>query len=351
MDTLEAYEYARTLRRDQLFFIARLPVPVFPVKVNADLPRPRQDFNQSAVFFLDDDIIVKMPIQNRVEDIDLPSEALLVDISLGSFVSRDRERDTFSRLKHMPHPNLVRELEVGDRYIAFFERLSPLTTVWEGADMPRRRRWAMELVSAYAHLGNMDLVPQTHVRDLGTDRTGRLKLVGFGPSPRTPSAKEIPQCEADADEVENKDPDEFYQSAMQRAHQRLACCLHYILSGVDPDQEARALLRSPNGTSFREKVRRGAYPIAPAAYVLQDVLHEAWMLKAAEKPFSHIADKVRVAFEGLEVEQEDDLPARLPEDHYQSLEERCREWMKVQEQDPQWMELEEYKAACEQAGY
>ena len=129
-----------------------------------------------------------------------------------------------------------------------------------------------------------------------------------------------------------------------------ACCLHYILSGIDPDQEAYAITTPQERTSFREKTRRGAYPIAPAASVLQGVLQEAWMLKSAAQPFSEVADKIRFAFEGLEVEQEADLPARLPEDHYRSLEERCQEWMRAQEQDSQWMGLQEYEAACEQVG-
>jgi hypothetical protein len=193
MDTFGIFEHAQTLRKDQLFFIPRLHVPVFPIKVNADLPQHLQDFSRSAVFFLDDNIVLKMQTQNRVDGVDLPSERLLLELSWGNFVARDLERDIFTSLKNTPHPNLVRELEVGEPYVAFFERLSPLTIVWGGADMPRRHRWALELVSAFAHLGNMGLVPQIRVQDLGTDPTGRLKLVGFGSSPRTPAAEKIAQ--------------------------------------------------------------------------------------------------------------------------------------------------------------
>lgn len=75
------------------------------------------------------------------------------------------------------------------------------------------------------------------------------------------------------------------------------------------------------------------------------------MLKAATQTFSEIAKKTRLAFENLEVEQEEDLAARLPEDHYRSLEERCQEWIRAQERDSLWMGLQEYEAACEQVGY
>jgi len=43
------------------------------------------------------------------------------------------------------------------------------------------------------------------------------------------------------------------------------------------------------------------------------------MLKTATKPFSKIVKKTRLAFENAEVEQEEDLAARLPENHYRSL--------------------------------
>jgi hypothetical protein len=354
MDTLEVFEHAQTLRKDQVTFcITRLHVPVFPIKVNADLPRLPQHFqpiSRSAVFFLEDNIVLKIQTQDLIADVDLPSEQLLLDLSLGNFVFRDRERDIYTSLKNTPHPNLVRELDVGEPYVAFFERLSLLTTVWGDADMPRRRRWAMELVSAFAHLENMGLAPRIRVEDLGTDPTGRLKLVGFGSSPRKPSAHKIVQYEADANK-RGIHPSEGWQREMETAHQRLACCLHYILSGIDPDQEARAVFRTPNCKSFREKVRRGAYPIAPAASILQDILQEAWMLRAATKTFPEIAKKTRLAFENVEVEQEEDIAARLPEDHYRSLEARCREWVKTQERDSRWMGLQEYEAACQQRGF
>jgi hypothetical protein len=354
MDTLEVFEHAQTLRKDQVTFcITRLHVPVFPIKVNADLPRLPQHFqpiSRSAVFFLEDNIVLKIQTQDLIADVDLPSEQLLLDLSLGNFVFRDRERDIYTSLKNTPHPNLVRELDVGEPYVAFFERLSLLTAVWGDADMPRRRRWAMELVSAFAHLENMGLAPRIRVEDLGTDPTGRLKLVGFGSSPRKPSAHKIVQYEADANK-RGIHPSEGWQREMETAHQRLACCLHYILSGIDPDQEARAVFRTPNCKSFREKVRRGAYPIAPAASILQDILQEAWMLRAATKTFPEIAKKTRLAFENVEVEQEEDIAARLPEDHYRSLEARCREWVKTQERDSRWMGLQEYEAACQQRGF
>lgn len=350
MDSLEAHEQARALPEGHFHAIPRLRTPVYPIKVDVDLHRELQNYNQSAVFFLDGDVVLKMQTQTRVTDVALPSEGLLLDLSWGSFGTHDRESAIFTSLKNAPHPNLVRRLEVDERYVAFFERLSPLKAVLGEANMARRRRWVMELVSAYAHLENMGLVSQTRARDLGVDRTGRLKLVGFGSSPRKPSVKEVAQYEADDSRV-GVSPTERYDRDMQRAHQRLACCLHYILSDIDPDQEASTITTLQECTNFRKKVRQGTYPIAPAASCLRDVLQDAWMLKTCSKPFSKIVEETRLAFEGLKVEQAQELAAPLHEDHYRSLEHRCREWIKAQTWNSQWMSLQEYEEACKHVGH
>lgn len=110
MDTLEVFEHAQTQRKDQLsFFITRLHVPVLSMKVNADFPQHFQYISQLALFFLDDSTVLKMQTQDLIADVNLPSERLLLNLSLGSFVFRDREQDIFTNLKNTPHPNLVRE--------------------------------------------------------------------------------------------------------------------------------------------------------------------------------------------------------------------------------------------------
>jgi hypothetical protein len=88
--------------------------------------------------------------------------------------------------------------------------------------MPRRRRSAMELVSAFAHLENMGLAPRILVEDLGTDPTGRLKLVGFGSSPRKPSAHKIVQYEADTNKRGNHSSERWQKKWRQHTSVLLA---------------------------------------------------------------------------------------------------------------------------------
>ncbi|KAI0448662.1 hypothetical protein F5B21DRAFT_518768 [Xylaria acuta] len=300
----------------------------------------RRELSHSTVLFLDDDIAVKMYNQYRIPDVELPSGDIYLHLSLGGFVAQNMERDIFTRLKNFPSSNLVRQIGVGDPICIFFERLRPLTSV----------RWALELASAFVGLESLGLIPtKACVQDLGIDRTGRLKIVGFGSSPSQPSAEEIGQYEADPDSV-GFHPTEIWRQNMARAHQHFASCLHYILSGINPDERALGCSTLQELTAFREKVRRGEYPVATDARAVADNLQAAWTLKTGTESFTSVAEKVRSAFNGLEVEPEEALPAPPSDEHYRILGGRCREWIKAQEQDLEWMACTEYEAACEKIG-
>lgn len=143
---------------------------------------------------------------------------------------------------------------------------------------------------------------------------------------------------------------------MGRAHQRLASCLHYILSGVDPDEQAREMSHAYHSEKerrqWRERVRRGEYPVAVGAEPIADILQDAWILKTQEngeaRSFAEVERKVRGALSVLEVEDE---IASQPSDgnEYEPLEERCRAWLVAQEREPRWMAVAEYEDAVRNA--
>lgn len=70
---------------------------------------------------------------------------------------------------------------------------------------------------------------------------------------------------------------------MGRAHQRLASCLHYTLSDVENDEQAREMGHAHHSqtdrSQWRERVRRGEYPIAASAEPSAKILQDAWTLK------------------------------------------------------------------------
>ncbi|KAI0969623.1 hypothetical protein F4678DRAFT_463409 [Xylaria arbuscula] len=175
-----------------------------------------------------------------------------------------------------------------------------------------------------------------------------LKLVGFSTSPSPPSAEQIERYEADNIRLH---PTEIFGKNIQTAHQRLASCLHYLLSGVDPDKEASGFRNLQDLTRFREKVRSGGYAVQPDASPITDVLQAAWTLKAGTESFASIAEKVSSALNQLEIEPNEALPPHIPDQYYLSLGDRCLEWLRTQEKNSEWMERSKYKSACERVGF
>lgn len=143
---------------------------------------------------------------------------------------------------------------------------------------------------------------------------------------------------------------------MQSAHQRLASCLHYILSGVDPDEQARYIGHARHSQEarrrWRETVRRGEYPIDAGAEPTADILQDAWALKmhpnGEARSFAEVDRRVRDALGALEVEDEAET-REAAGDKCRLLEERCRVWLEAQELEPRWMRALEYEKAVRRA--
>lgn len=143
---------------------------------------------------------------------------------------------------------------------------------------------------------------------------------------------------------------------MQSAHQRLASCLHFILSGVDPDEQARDIGHARHSQEarrqWRETVRRGEYPIAAGAEPIAGILQDAWTLKmqadGKARSFAEVELRVRDALEALEVEDEAEIQ-QAAGDERRLLEERCRVWLEAQELEPRWMGALEYEEAVRKA--
>ncbi len=342
MDTLEAFERHRALPKESIR-VGSVPLkePIFRFKVDRDLPCNWQHFGRASIFFLDDDIVIKLQRQHPVAQLVLPADDILIMFSLTGFSTSDLANETLARLKGSPCPNLVVEFDIGVEGLSFSERLTPVTAVWAAAIKDRRRRWAVEMASAFAHLESLGLVPShIAVQDLGIDQTGRLKLIGFANCPRRPSTED------DRHELD------IYRRDVDRAHQRIACCLYYFLSGIDTDKEVASTTSADDLRTLRETVRRGEYPLDPEASAVSEIIHAAWMKRSGTTTtFAQTAEAVKGALDGLGMEQEWELPPVLTKAYYQSLEKRCREWASAQVLDPNWLGRAEYEVECEKIGY
>lgn len=179
MDSLEALERGRDLP-PEAYGPPVNPVnsEIIPLRIDPSFAHVLQEFNRSAVFFLDDEIVVKAQQQYHVPSVSLPGDRFLLNLGLANFEGTQLERQVLTMLRSSPHPNLVRCLDVnGDgtadymEGIMFFERLDPLSPAWANSNPACRRRWAIELASAFSHLELLGLIPsKTYVRDLAIDK-------------------------------------------------------------------------------------------------------------------------------------------------------------------------------------
>lgn len=184
--------------------------------------------------------------------------------------------------------------------------------------------------------------------------------MGFGASPRRSYSNPQEHEGTAADDHHQQQPlpsAEAVQHNMGRAHQRLASCLHYILTGIDPDEQAQQMGHGHHTQAeraqWRETVRRGGYAIAPGAEPIADILHGAWALRATTggggegmRAFAEVGRKVRGALGP--VEDDGDLQPIRDVD-VQLLEGRCREWLGAQEREPRWLGAREYEEAVMKA--
>ncbi|KAG6358562.1 hypothetical protein INS49_012079 [Diaporthe citri] len=365
MDSLEAFERGRALPPEALNHgspINPFKAEIIPLRVEPSIPHVWQGFNRSAVFFLDEHLVLKAQKQYHIPNVPLPGDRVLLELGLANFTGTQLERQVFTILQSSPHPNLVRCLDVRGvkdsdilEGILFFERLDPLSTALAESNMTCRRRSVVELASAFAHLESLGLIP-THAcaQDLGLDKNGRLKLMGFGASPRRsyPGVQGHEETAAD----EPIPSAEVIRQNIGSAHQRLASCLHYILTGVDPDEQAQQLgdarYSQTERIQWREKVRRGEYAIAPGAEPIAGILQDAWTLRTTTgdkaTSFSEVEQMIRGALGPVDIEYGGGLQPVNNVD-VELIEERCRAWLGAQERETKWMGWREYEEAVREA--
>lgn len=181
--------------------------------------------------------------------------------------------------------------------------------------------------------------------------------MGFGASPRRsyPAVEEFEETGTGY----HQEPIPSAEAVRQNigsAHQRHASCLHYILTGVDPDEQAQQLgharYSQTDRIQWREKVRRGEYAIAPGAEPIADILQDAWTLRTTisdeAMSFSEVERKIRDALGPVD-DDDDRVLKSVNNDDLEVIEERCHAWLGAQEREPKWLGSREYEEAVREA--
>lgn len=330
---------------------------ILPFRLSPDeTPYHRQGLDRSLVGFVDQDLAVKIQKQYSVppSSIGTGNDLFLLNLGLGNFEAMVLERQVFKDLQNSPHINLVTGVVLDDvDNVLFFEHVKPLRTEWAESDIPCRHRWAIELASAVSHLEAVGIVPvKTCVDDIGVDSTGRLKLMGFGTSPRcTPRVGVQQKPGKHTNQLPRRQ--KINEDDMKTAYQRLAACLHYILSGIDLDEQAQKTDDDENtqkqGLGFQETVWYGEFPISPEASPISSILEDSWAPGAGAQTLEAVEEKVRRAL-GSTAEVIDNSK-RLSEvsEVRAEIERKGRKWLATVIPEPRWLDHSQYEEKFEQA--
>lgn len=322
-----------------------------PFRLSPDeLSSHREGLNRSLIGFIDQDLVVKIQKQYSVppSSIGTGNDLFLLNLGLGNFEAMVLERQAFKDLQQFPHTNLITDVMLEDvDNVLFFEHVKPLRTEWATADTPRRHRWAIELASAVSHLEAVGIVPvKTCVDDIGIDSAGRLKLMGFGTSPRCSSRVELQKSGKHGNQLPRRQ--KIKEDDLKMAYQRLAACLHYILSGIDPDEQAQKT-HEKQKLEFRETVWYGEFPISPEAFPISSILEGSWAPGTGAQTLEAVEETVRRALASTaEVIDNSELLSEVAEVRAE-IERKGREWLAVVTPEPRWLDHSQYEEKFGQA--
>lgn len=137
---------------------------------------------------------------------------------------------------------------------------------------------------------------------------------------------------------------------MKTAYRRLAACLHYILSGIDPDEQAGETNDAENERlEFLETVRYGEFPISPEVSPISSILQGSWAPGAGAQTLEAVEYQVRRALASTaEVIDNSERRSQLGELHA-LIERKGREWLASVRPEPRWLNHLLYEEKFEQA--
>lgn len=295
-------------------------IPIVPF---VELPKVclSKHASQGLVYALDSQIVIKVPFQYRPTD--CLEETHYLDLVLCSFFAFENEIKIYQYLEHHTHANIARRLGVERSDCLFLERLTPLESAWPDSTDWQRSKWAVELLNGLSWLEQHGwCTGDLAVRNIGIDDNGHLKIFDFGSA------------------VSHSF--EYYAEDVTREHFKLASCLLFLFSGVDPIDEAKSFA---DAKRVKKNMEDGLFRIPDEAARVAHIILRGWRGHNSEVTFQQILLELKEIFPEVETEIKP-----KDESYYIPLEARCQEWLRSHESNPNWMNVDEYVAACHAAG-
>ncbi|KAK3312906.1 hypothetical protein B0H66DRAFT_644051 [Apodospora peruviana] len=293
-----AFERGRSLPRDQIPFIPLKPV-ILPIIIDESLEEQWPPPSRSAIYFLGDDIAIKLSTQHLIPDIavDQPEKLLLI-LFQANFVSQAMEKETFDLIdeSRSPHcPNL------------------PLGNTLGSVAEQERVLWACEFVSASSLARSKLETYAWTVTPAGSSLSALVHgLADLLPRPRPAT--------------ETKWASIRWRNSAEIARADINASLHACITSSPESTltNRRARWQSRDLAQLGISARKGEYPVHPGAAAIGDILRDAWALKTGAASFSDVAERVKAK---LGCEQ--DLTQQSSRSDYESLKARCKQWIET----------------------
>jgi hypothetical protein len=308
--------------------------------------------SQGIVYKLSEHHVLKMPYQYPVKDLggifDMDEAIEQLELSQCSIDSFKNERAFYQLLETTDSHDIVKVDVSTFEHGIMLEYLQPLETVWYTSSAKSCLRWIRQLLRANAKIEELGY---THgdlaTRNMGVDKNNNLNLFDFG---------SVHQCS------EGISSHRF----IERDLSRLASCLHFLLSRIDPLADISDLgsLREVETT-----LENGTFAVDTVARPIEDILKSCWKKDLAAMGdvdpsmiFRHVAEAISQA---LDIKDGDSCSSRkvafdqLPERALRQAETRRlldRKCVAIDAnqydltRDTRWMAEEQYVKAWETMG-
>lgn len=281
--------------------------------------------SQGIVYKLSDKTVIKLPFQYPVKALQYSEEAEdQIEMSLRSMTLFEKEKRFYDLLAENPHSNLATRIPTNPQahgsptHGFILEYFNPLLRVWSEHSENTYLVWIQQLLSA---LERLEELGYTHgdlkTDNLGIDEHHNLRLFDFG---------SIIHCQ-----------EEGYKEQVMEDHFKLATCIHFLASGIDPFANVRSYAEVKQITN---DLKRGEGVVDSTASVFEETIQAGWTGATASN-FSQLRQSVASAMSSSDWDQEDVKP-EVATAHYD---------VSALEKQPSWLDKQEYCAAWKAIGY